>query len=88
MAVTFSGKWALNPDTFGVNFEAHQNDARIMCLISQEALQDIQPSNATGTPQQQFQSNQMAFESIARRLIEAGESKDGVLHISSRHVLA
>jgi hypothetical protein len=88
MAVTFSSKWSINPETFGVNFEAFQGTDRIICNVSQEALQDIQPSNALAKPQEQFFANQMAFQAIAEQLILAGDYKDGVLNIFSRHVRA
>jgi hypothetical protein len=88
MAVTFSGLWAINPDTFGINFEAHQDGVRIVCVVSTEALQDIQPHNATDSSEQQFLANQFAFQAIAEELIEAGEHSDGFLYIGSHHVAA
>ncbi|WP_426803949.1 DUF1488 family protein [Stenotrophomonas sp. SrG] len=88
MAVTFSGKWATNPVTFGVNFEARNDKNRIICMVSTEALQDIQPANASDTAEEQFLANQLSLQSIAEDLINAGEDKDGVLQIHSRHVLA
>ena len=57
-------------------------------MVSTEALQDIQPGNASDTAEEQFLANQFSFQSIAAGLINAGEDKDGVLHIHSRHVAA
>ena len=88
MAVTFSGKWAKNPDTFGINFEAHKDTDRIVCVISTDALQDIQPNNATDSVEQQFLANQYEFQAIAARLIQSGKHKDGFLYIDSQHVAA
>jgi len=41
MTFTFSGRWAKNPHTFGINFEAHNDAERIVCVVSTEALQDV-----------------------------------------------
>jgi hypothetical protein len=58
MAVTFSGRWAKNLHTFGINFEAHNDADKIVCVVSTEALQDIQPNNPANTVEAQFIANQ------------------------------
>jgi hypothetical protein len=85
MSVIFSGQFAIN-ENFGINFEAHHNGNRVMCVASQEALQDINPPNRTDQPEQQFQDNQYFLQVIAEELIEAGHVQDGVLQINSSHV--
>jgi hypothetical protein len=88
MAVTFSGKWAKNSDTFGINFEAQKDADRIICVVSTDALQDIQPDNSTNSVEQQFLANQVEFQAIAEKLIRAGQYKDGFLYIHSQHLAA
>jgi Protein of unknown function (DUF1488) len=71
MNITFSGKYAINPQTFGINFEATVNGQSIVCSVLTEALQDIEPSNALNSPEQQFLANQSSFEAIAEQKIRA-----------------
>jgi len=72
MTITFSGKYAINPDTFGINFEANVDGHRVVCMVLTGALQDIDPSNAQNSATQQFLANQSSFEAIAERKIRAG----------------
>lgn len=71
MKITFSGKYAINPQTFGINFEAIVDGESVVCSVSTEALQDIDPSNASGTAEQQFLANRSSFEAIAEKKIRA-----------------
>jgi len=72
MNISFSGKYAVNPQTFGINFEATVDGKNVVCSVSTEALQDIDPSNAQNTAEQQFLANQSSFEAIAEQKIRAG----------------
>jgi len=72
MNITFPGNHAINSQTFGINFEAKVNGRTVICSISTEALQDIDPSLAQGQPVQQFLANQSSFEAIAEQKIRAG----------------
>lgn len=54
---------------FGINFEAFLGDQRIVCEISTEALQDIDPSNSQAPVEEQFLSNQYSFQLIAEEMI-------------------
>jgi hypothetical protein len=72
MNITFSGNYTINPQTFGINFEATVNGQSVVCSVSTEALQDIDPSNAHNTAQQQFLANQSNFQAIAEQKIRAG----------------
>lgn len=72
MNITFSGKHAINPQTFGINSEATVDGQSVICSVSIEALQDIDPSNAHNAAQQQFLANQSSFQSIAEQKIRAG----------------
>ena len=74
MEIVFSGKYAINSQTFGINFEVTVDEQQFICVISQEALQDINPNNAHHQAEQQFISNRSAFECIAEMKIRAGET--------------
>ncbi|MBP6582939.1 MAG: DUF1488 family protein [Chromatiaceae bacterium] len=72
MNITFSGNYAINPTTFGINFEANVDGNRFVCMVSTDALQDIDPSNAQDSAEQQFIANQASFDAIAETKIRAG----------------
>lgn len=86
MNITFSGNYAINPQTFGINFEATVNGQSVVCSVSTEALQDIDPNNAHNTAQQQFLANQSNFQAIAEQKIRAGTTSP--VAITSSDVLA
>ncbi|WP_312368040.1 DUF1488 family protein [Stenotrophomonas sp.] len=86
MQISFSGKYALDPATFGINFEAIVDGSIVVCKVSTEALQDINPSDALGTAQDQFTSNRSAFERIAKEKIRNG--KQAPIVITRADVLA
>ncbi|TNJ36294.1 DUF1488 domain-containing protein [Chlorobaculum thiosulfatiphilum] len=72
MNITFSGKFAVNSQAFGINFEAVVNGNSVICSVSTDALQDIDPSNPYDTVEQQFRANQSSFEAIAEQKIRSG----------------
>lgn len=72
MRITFSNKLVTNPNTFGIDFEAIVDGHTVVCTISAEALQDIDPNNTQTTIEQKFRSNQFAIEAIAERKIFTG----------------
>lgn len=86
MDISFSGKWAQDPDAFGVVFESTVDGSQVRCRVSTEALQDIDPTNATSDPQSQFSANQSLFQGIAESLIRAGRVKNGQLSINREDV--
>jgi hypothetical protein len=53
------------------------------CLITSEALQDINPAEAQGEPEAQYKNNMSRFQEIARRKINNGEIIDGRVIIGS-----
>ena len=69
MQIIFSGKYAKDTDTFGVNFEAKVNGEPFVCKISPAALDDIEPNNLEGELEQKFLFNRSEFEAIAKRKI-------------------
>lgn len=71
MEISFTGKYAVNSETFGISFEARLDGHRIYCLVSQEALQDIDPANSADSVEQQFLANRHKLEHLADRKIRA-----------------
>lgn len=65
--ITFTDKYVKNGN-FGINFEVEVTQ-KIICQISQEALQDIKPENRTASVEEQFTSHQAEFERIAEEKI-------------------
>jgi hypothetical protein len=84
--IRFSGKWAVDPETNGISFEARVDGDPVKCRVNIEALQDIEPTNALSASDFQFRSNQFIFQEIAEALIRAGKAKDGQLFIKSSDV--
>lgn len=83
MNISFTGKPATDPETFGITFEAIVDGVQVRCRVSTEALQDIDPLSATSDAASQFASNHSSFERIAEKLIHAGRVKDGQVFINS-----
>lgn len=75
MQVSFSGKYAISQETFGISFEAIVDGSSVACKVSIEALQDIDPTNAQSSTVDQFAANRTSFERIAERKIRAGEPR-------------
>ena len=73
MNITFPDVYAIDPETFGISFPADVDGKRIKCLVDTDALQDINPSNATDTAENQFKDNKFSFHSIAGEKIRNGE---------------
>jgi len=74
MEITFSGRYTVNSDTFGINFEANVDGTNVVCSISTEALDDVDTINAQSAPEHQFLANRVRFEAIAEQKIRAGIS--------------
>lgn len=65
--INFTDKYTKNKN-FGINFEVEVTQ-KIICQISQEALQDIDPENKASSVEEQFISYQAEFERIAAEKI-------------------
>jgi hypothetical protein len=85
MTISFGSSCTVN-GAFGISFEATVDGSSVVCSISPEALQDIDPSNAQCSPEAQFMANRSTFEDIARRKILAGEQRP--IRITSADVTA
>ena len=66
-----------------INFPASVNNKEIVCQVSHEALQDINPEKRHDLIEQQFKDNKSAIQSIAKQKIENGESN---IFVSSDNV--
>ncbi len=86
MAIEFPDIHATDPDTFGITFPIDSDGERILCLVTTDALQDINPSNATDTPENQFNDNKYSFQSIAEQKIQTGEVANGRIFIDGKDV--
>jgi hypothetical protein len=71
MNITFSGKFAKNPETFGITFEAYVDGQQVHCHVSAEELQDIDPDNRLDQPEQQFERHRGTFQDLAERKIRS-----------------
>ena len=72
MPISFDSSYTMN-GAFGISFETALDGSTVVCSVSSEALQDIDPSKAQCSPEEQFMANRAAFEGIAKRKILAGE---------------
>lgn len=82
MNITFSGKFSINEQNFGINFEATVDGRIFVCSISREALQDIDPKNAYSAQQEQFLANKSSFQAIAERKIRSGSTSPVIINSS------
>jgi hypothetical protein len=82
MKIEFSGKLAIDSETFGVSFQATVDGVDIRCRVDNSTLQDIDPPNRMNDALSQFQANQSAFQTLAEKLIRSGRVKDGQLIIT------
>ena len=86
MNIEFTGAHAKN-ENFGINFQAKVDGESVSCVVSTEALQDINPSGHMDTAEQQYQDNQYQLESIARKKIQNGEVIDSKVIITQSDVV-
>ena len=85
MPILFASSYTIN-GAFGISFEASLDGSTVVCSVSSEALQDIDPRKAQCRPEEQFMANRAAFEGIAKRKILAGEQRP--IRITSADVSA
>lgn len=86
MNIEFTGAYAPNED-FGISFQAKVDGENLPCVISSEALDDIDPDNRFDDAEQKFLNNQSQFESIAQEKILKGEVVGGKVYINQSDVL-
>ncbi len=81
MSIEFPDEYAIDPETFGIIFPIDCDGERLICLVTTDALQDINPGNATDTPENQFNDNKYRFQAIAQEKIKNGEVVNGKIVI-------
>ncbi len=86
MNIQFPNEHSVDPDTFDISFPADVDGNRIRCLVTREALQDINPSRATGSAETQFKTNRYQLQQFAEGKIRAGEVQNGKVVITSADV--
>ena len=84
MEIEFTDTYTINSETGGMNFQAIVDGQNVVCKVSQEALQDINPKNRNDDIRTQFLSNQSRLEKIAESKLLHGNSN---IFITSEDVL-
>lgn len=87
MRISFSGKYAENVETFGVDFEALIDGRRVVCVVSSEALDDVNPSGRFNDALAKYQHNKYRLEEVARKKILAGYEFEGKVYINQEDVV-
>lgn len=85
MEILFTGLYG-SYGVLGVSFQAKVNGNNVACIISIEALDDIDPQNGLETPVDKYLSSRTRFEDIARQKIQQGELHDGRVVIGKNDV--
>ncbi|MCZ0928403.1 DUF1488 family protein [Vreelandella janggokensis] len=86
MNIEFTGAYAQN-ENFGINFQAKVDGQFISCVVTTEALQDINPSARMDEAEQQYLDNQSQLEAIAEEKIQSGQVQNGKIYISQSDVV-
>lgn len=71
MGSQYTGKTAINSDDFGVSVQM-RIDEMTSVLMTQEALQDIEPHGGIDTPLEQFKANKKKILEMIRQKIMNG----------------
>ncbi|HIF5585129.1 DUF1488 family protein [Vibrio alginolyticus] len=86
MNIEFTGAYGPN-DSFGISFQAKVDGEQVVCVVSTEALQDINPNARMDPIAKQYLDNKYQFEAIATEKIQNGHVENGKLFISQSDVL-
>ncbi|MBY7669228.1 DUF1488 family protein [Vibrio anguillarum] len=86
MNIEFVGDCVQNQN-FGINFQAKLDGQPIVCVVSTEALQDINPNTRARPVTSQYLDNKSKLEAIATRKIQNGQVENGKVFISQSDVL-
>jgi len=87
MNIEFPDLHAIDPDTFEISFPADAGGNRMQCLVTTEALQDINASGAMNTPETQFQENKYQIQEIAETKIRDNDIQNNKVVITSSDVI-
>ncbi|ELE5868232.1 DUF1488 family protein [Vibrio cholerae] len=86
MNIEFIGNCVQN-DNFQISFQAKVDGQPIVCVVSTEALQDINPNTRTRPVASQCVDNKSKLEAIATKKIQDGQVENGKVFISQSDVL-
>jgi len=86
MQISFGFDDYVNCDMVGISFEGVVDNSRVVCIVSIEALQDIEPRNNQGSTEARFVANRTFFEQIAEQKIRMREARP--IRITSADVRA
>lgn len=86
MNIEFTGSYTKN-ENFGINFQAKVDGQSVSCVVSTEALQDINLNGRMDAVEKQYQDNQYQLESIVRGKILSGEVVDSKVFINQSDVV-
>jgi hypothetical protein len=85
MKIEFTSKYVLN-DSSGVNFLILVDGDKIICFVTPEALQDIDPTNRFTEPLSQFIAQKINFENIAKQKILNNEVVGRKVYITTNDI--
>ena len=74
-------------ETTEINLPIMVNGQSIICIVTFEALEDINPETKTDEPMQQYLSNESQLKSIAERKIRNGQVTSNKVIIYSADVI-
>ena len=82
MNIKFSKEYSIDDESGNYTFSADVDGKPVQCIVSDQALQDFIPSNATIPPEELFKKYRALLEIIAVEKISAPEFDWGPVRIS------
>lgn len=82
--VHFTGKCAIDSESFNLVAEMYINDEKTVCSITIEALQDVNPATRTLDPEKMFQANKQQLVQVAIDMLARGSQHP--LRISTANI--
>jgi len=82
MKIEYSCEYTANSELFFVVFNAVVDGNTVVCHITAEALQDINPPCGSKSLSELYEENRWTIHEVASSLIEMGRVINGHLHIS------
>ncbi|MDD5599554.1 MAG: DUF1488 family protein [Victivallaceae bacterium] len=86
MNIKFTGVYAKNEDC-GINFQAKVDGQPVVCVVTAEALYDMNSNGCMNDVARKYQDNQTQLKSIARRKILNGEVVDSKVLIGQSDIV-
>jgi hypothetical protein len=83
MNIKFSGNHSIDGESGNIIFFAEVDGKTVPCIVSDQALQDLLPSNAKKKPDELFKLYKADLENIAEKKISAPEFNWGDVLITT-----